>query len=375
MPKTLHSTKHFHLVRQLRPLIAKLAPGEAIPTQQQLKDDFNVSQNTIELALARLRREGLVERPAGKQRLVKAEICDPADHYIAIIRPDWPSLGTENICQAIVEAGHAMNWSFDIVNYRSQVGLDMDRAMGDNDGAILLLTGETMPDHLRDALTYRRKPIVLAQDMAQGLDIDAVVTDDGMSMQLAVEHLASLGHREIALLLPDCYTFPMHQAVAGWRRAMQQLGISADELDRLLVIADTKPFQKALNVAYPHFKRWLAENWQKTTAVIASNMEMGFVAYRCVHEMKLDIPGQFSIVKSDNITHMGEFFYPPATTLEMNMHDYGQNVVDLLQMQFANEPTNIQTVLIPSRIVARDSTGPVPQRIAVAATQACNANS
>lgn len=357
MPKPLNSTKHFQLVKDLRPIIAKLSPGAAIPTQQDLKKDFNVSQNTVELALTRLRREGLIERPAGKQRLVKAEICDPADHYIAIVRPDWPSSVIEGISQSIVEAGHQVNWAFDFVNYRSHMGLDLERAIGDNDGAVLMLTTESMPQHLADALTYARKPLVLAQDKRADLDLNVVCTDDGMSMRLAIEHLGSLGHRRIALLLPTVSTFPMREALAGWQSAMAKMGVT--ELDNLIIECQSKPFTRSIDAAYPVFKDWLRQNKNKATAVVCSNMEMGLVANRCARELGMSIPEDFSIVSSDNIAKMGEYFYPPATTIEMDISLYGKHVVELLEQQFENEQSEPQTRLIPSCLVARKTTSEI----------------
>lgn len=358
MPKTLHSTKHFQLVRLLRPLIAKMNPGDAIPTQQKLKKDFNVSQNTIELALTRLRREGLIERPAGKQRLVKAEICDPADHYIAIIRPDWPSSVIEGISQSIVDAGHADNWRFDIVNYRSHAGVDLDRMIGDNDGAVLMLTTEDVPEHLNDALTFTRKPLVLAQDQIQGLDLNTVRTDDGMSMQLSVEHLACLGHRRIGILLPTMATAPMRDALAGYQRGMSELGIV--ETDHMIIACQSKPFTRSIDIAYPHFKHWFTQNPNTITALVCANMDMGLVANRVIHEAGLSIPTEFSVVSSDNIARMGEYLFPPATTIEMDMSLYGKAVIELLKLQFNHEQAPSQNRLIPCHLMQRKTSAAVP---------------
>ncbi len=364
MPKTLHSTKHFHLVKQLRPLIAKMNPGDPIPTQQKLKKQFSVSQNTIELALARLRREGVIERPAGKQRLVKSEICDPADHYVAIIRPDWPSSVIEGISQSIVDAGHAANWRFDITNYRSHAGLDLEKAMGDNDAAVLMLTSEIVPDHLRDALTYMRKPVVLAQDQIEGLEINTVCTDDGLSMQQAVEHLGELGHRRIGILLPTLTTAPMVQALDGYKRAMQALGIT--DVAPMIVACENKPFTRSIDIAYPIFKQWFEHNHQHITAMVCANMDMGMVVNRCVHEMGLAIPEQFSVVSSDNVAKMGEYFYPPTTTTEMDISLYGKAVIELLQKQFDDELAKPECRYIPSFLIQRKTSGPVPATAVIA---------
>src|SRR5260370_27742495 len=91
MPKTLARTKHFQLTQMLRKLIREMQPGDPLPTVAELRREFNVSQATVDSAVDRLRREGLVLRPAGRLRVVVAAAGDPAVHRIAPIRPDYPS--------------------------------------------------------------------------------------------------------------------------------------------------------------------------------------------------------------------------------------------------------------------------------------------
>lgn len=340
-------------------MIAKMSPGEAIPTQQKLKNDFNVSQNTIELALSRLRREGLIERPAGKQRLVKAEICDPADHYIAIIRPDWPSNVIEGIIQSITQAGHAINWRFDFVNYRFHEGVDMERMIGDNDGAVLMLKTQDVPDQLRDALTYLRKPLVLAQDLIDGLNLNTVRTDDAMGMQLAVEHLGSLGHKRIAFIAPGSGTATMMDALEGYHCGMRTLGQT--DYEDLIIFSKSIPQTRSIDHAYPAFKEWFEKNHRKATGIVCANIDMGMVVNRVVHEMGMSIPNDFSMVCSDNIARMGEYFNPPATTIEMDLSQYGKEVVELLQLQFDNALEAPQNRLLSCRLSQRKSSAP-PRR-------------
>ena len=149
----------------------------------------------------------------------------------------------------------------------------------------------------------------------------------------------------------------MREALAGWQSAMAKMGVT--ELDNLIIECQSKPFTRSIDAAYPVFKDWLRQNKNKATAVVCSNMEMGLVANRCARELGMSIPEDFSIVSSDNIAKMGEYFYPPATTIEMDISLYGKHVVELLEQQFENEQSEPQTRLIPSCLVARKTTSEI----------------
>lgn len=121
-----------------------------------LRPRFGVSQATVTRALERLQREGLIHRLAGSSRFVVSEIEPRALHHVTIIRPTWPSPDDDALTRELITAGKTRHWAFDVyANQNDLEDLNLVRAMGDSDGAITLLAGDRMPDHLRLAL---RKP-------------------------------------------------------------------------------------------------------------------------------------------------------------------------------------------------------------------------
>ncbi len=85
------------------------------------------------------------------------------------------------------------------------------------------------------ALRERGLPIVLVNGWLQGIDAPFVSNDDVASMDLAVSHLAQLGHTEIGLALgPERYT-PVIRKVQGFAAAMHQhLGVEQAHLEQLI---------------------------------------------------------------------------------------------------------------------------------------------
>ncbi|NJL30126.1 MAG: GntR family transcriptional regulator [Phycisphaerales bacterium] len=200
MSVPLSKTKHFQLTMHLREQVQAMQPGQVLPTFKELCELHRVSQATLERALDRLRAEGLLHRVEGTRRLVASTVCDPARHRVAIIRPDWPSLLFHNMVQAVADAGRSHDWAISLVHYRSLETLDITRAIDTADAAILIPTSEAWPEHFRRALYKPHRPVVVLQNMEADCPRPSIRVNDQRVGELAVEHLAELGHRRIALL-------------------------------------------------------------------------------------------------------------------------------------------------------------------------------
>lgn len=66
-------SRYRRIARDLRKRIqdGDLAPGDRLPSEKELEDEFDASRNTIRLALGTLRNQGLVESRAGRGTFVQ----------------------------------------------------------------------------------------------------------------------------------------------------------------------------------------------------------------------------------------------------------------------------------------------------------------
>jgi LacI family transcriptional regulator len=362
MPVELPETRHFQLSKALRTeVVQRLKPTDPMPTQRELRSKYNVSQATLERSLAQLREEGLIYKPAGRQRLIRAEVCDPAVHRIAVIRPDYPSEVSEGITQSVVNAGRSRDWACEMVVYRHEDNLELNRAIGNYDAAVLLTNIDELPPHLVKALQNPHRPIVVVQRELDGAGVSSVTSDDREMARMAVQHLSALGHRKIACMVPRANPPRIQAAIAGWREALHAIGEAPD--DRYLIDAATPPFKRSLDAGYRAFRNWInSPAGRECTAVYCTNTAMTYGAYRVVHEQALRIPEQFSIVGCDGISRMGEFFFPQLTATTFNLASYGIAVVDLLEeaLNGSAETRALRQVRIPPTLIERDSSGPPP---------------
>ncbi len=145
MPKTLPATKHFKLAQTLRAQIRKMSPGDPLPTVLQLRERFSVSQATVDRALDRLRREGLITRPAGQLRPVVTDTPLPTLHRVALIRPAVPSAFYEQVAREVARIGMQKEWAFEWINYSSLTSARLREALGDHDAAVFMPSAEHLP--------------------------------------------------------------------------------------------------------------------------------------------------------------------------------------------------------------------------------------
>lgn len=329
MAVPLGKTKHYQLAQQLCRDIRKMQPGSPLPTIEELKARFGASQVTIDKAILRLKREGLIRRPDGRKRLVVADVADQATKRVAIIRPDYPSIVFEEIARGVVLSGRKKDWAFDLIHYRDLEKFDLAHAMEDADAAVLMMNPQPLPKCMLKELRHPRKPVVIAQDLLwDEPDISAVCTDDQRVIELLVEHLMSLGHRRIGIVVSSLNSGPMQAAVNGWRNALEKAGIT--DCENLLVNAKVPPFEYSLKWIYQHLSQWMEASPPTFTAMIGTATDSTLATMRVMREHGRVIPDDVSVVGSSGFSDFASYLNPPLTSVLYDMKTYGEALIELL---------------------------------------------
>jgi DNA-binding LacI/PurR family transcriptional regulator len=215
------------------------------------------------------------------------------------------------------------------------------------------LHADTTADHGRyAALRERGLPVVLVNGYTDGVDAPFVSNDDVASMDLAVTHLAALGHREIGLALGPSRFVPVIRKVTGFRAAMSsQLGV--DDVDRLV---EYSLFSVEGGAAAA--SRLLDAG---ATAVICGSDLMALGAVRAVRERGLDVPRDVSVVGYDD-SMLVAFTDPPLTTIRQAVQAMGAAAVRALLDEVSGVPAPRAEYVFRPELVVRASTGPAPSR-------------
>ena len=177
-----------------------------------------------------------------------------------------------------------------------------------------------------------------------------IVLDHRHAAELALSHLAQLGHRKIAIFRGNPASA---DAVYRWeavRDVAQEMGL---ELDPQLVIQidsnDSTP-----NLGYP-FGKQLLQTGKPFTALFAYNDISAIGAIRAFQEAGLRVPHDISVVGFDDIP-AAAFHFPSLTTIRQPLQRMGEIAVEVLIARIEDQKEAPREIAVQPEIVVREST-------------------
>ena len=211
----------------------------------------------------------------------------------------------------------------------------------------LILTSSRISDAaIRDAA--KQKPLVLLNRIVAG--IPSVATDNLKAMKQATEHLAGYGVREITYLAgPE----------TSWSDGMRWRGVREAGLELDLTVRRIGPNVPTMDGGGLAATKWLHN---PTRGVIAYNdvLAIGFI--QAVMMAGCRVPEDTCVIGFDNILDSA-LVEPRLTTIAAPLVSLGSAAVNrLLKRNEDSEGEASEPVLLPTRLVVRDSTGPAPGR-------------
>jgi DNA-binding LacI/PurR family transcriptional regulator len=214
-------------------------------------------------------------------------------------------------------------------------------------------------EHYR-VLRERRLPAILINAAIDDLGFPCVATDDAHAVDQAYQHLSSLGHERIGLLLGPADHVPSNRKLAAFQVADQTRPRGAGALVERAMYS-----MEGGHAATTRLVRAGA------TAIICASDVLALGAIRAARRAGLAVPGDLSVVGFDDSAFMN-CTDPPLTTVRQPIEAMGQAAVALLVSQIAGNPVPDDEMLFEPELVVRGSTGPaqVSQRLGTGAAAA-----
>ncbi len=217
-------------------------------------------------------------------------------------------------------------------------------AGGHADGVVLLSLHREDP--LPDLLRRRRVPVAMAGRPPAGLDLPFVDADNVGGARQATAHLLERGRRRVATIAGPQDMAVGRQRVQGWRRAHDDIGKVADE--DLVVVRDFTDLGGADGMAE------LLERDPAVDGVFAASDLMARGAIRTLVAAGRDVPDDVSVVGFDDASWAASNV-PPLTTVHQPVRAMARSLVDLVVAQIDDVPGVDQSVVVPTRLVVRES--------------------
>ncbi|MFE1316206.1 LacI family DNA-binding transcriptional regulator [Kitasatospora phosalacinea] len=330
--------------------IARQAGVSKASVSRVLNERPGVSARTRRAVLTALdvlgyeRPTGLRPRSAGLVGLVMPELESPVYPLFAqVIETNLSRQGyTPVLCSQTPEGAGEDEY----------VGMLLDRGVA---GIVFVagLHADTALDHKRyDDLVAQRLPLVFVNGYARGLDALFVSCDDRAAGELAVAHLARLGHRRIGLLSPSDRHVSALRHQAGYRAAMDA---HAGGFDPRLV-----------DVAFPGIEGGYAGALRllrrEATALVCGSDLMALGAIRAVRGRGLRVPQDVSVVGYDDAVVMG-YTDPPLTTVRQPALSMGTASARALIDQIRGVGVRrTESLFLPELVVRESTAAPAPGR-------------
>jgi DNA-binding LacI/PurR family transcriptional regulator len=212
------------------------------------------------------------------------------------------------------------------------------------------LHADSRADHGRyKRLTDRGLPIVLINGYAGEVDATFVSSDEAGSMELAVAHLAHLGHRRIGLAVGQERFVPVIRKTQGYRKGMaDRLGVT--DVDHW--IANTIFTVEGGEAA----ARQLLD--RGCTAICCASDMMAIGAIRAARQQGLRVPEDVSVVGFDDSPLMA-YIDPPLTTVRQPVREMALVAVRSLLDEILGVGAPHTELVFRPELVVRGSTGPV----------------
>ncbi|CAI6082935.1 HTH-type transcriptional repressor CytR [Cohnella sp. JJ-181] len=178
-----------------------------------------------------------------------------------------------------------------------------------------------------------------------------VSSDNKEAVQGAVRYLHELGHRRIAYVagLPGSYVG--ERRLAGYREGMAAAGLIPRPDD--IVVGDFTQ-----ETGYRAMRQLLALA-ERPTAVVCGSDKAAIGALQAAREAGVAVPDELSVVGFDDIDE-ARVVHPPLTTVRQDMPALGRLAVELLDRLIAEPGSPAPSVIVPTTLVVRGTTGAAP---------------
>lgn len=198
-------------------------------------------------------------------------------------------------------------------------------------------------------------PLVLVNGYMSGLDATFISYEDATSVNLAVSHLAQMGHTRIGLALgPDRYT-PTIRKRDAFGDAMRR------HVDGSLTEADLDDFQAFTTYTVEGGSTAAQALLDKgATGIVCGSDLMALGAIHAARQRGLRVPEDVSVVGSDD-SLLVEFTDPPLTTVRQPVAPIANAAAQALLDQIGGSGPAASEIFFRPELVVRGSSARAPQ--------------
>lgn len=278
---------------------------------------------------------------------------------IGLIIPSLENVGFSEVTHGIQAAAAAAGKLVVVIEAEALLGSDQgtveevySRLIIDGRVDGLIVAFATVDDHLVTQLAERGTPLVLVNRRTAGIH-GSVVVDDERGSDLAVAHLAGLGHTRIGSIGIAAETDTARRRDRGFRDAMARAGLPVQE-DWIALGPPTIAGGRLATAA-------LLDRTRRTrpTGIFVASLLGAIGVLAELRDRGIPVPGEMSVI-AFNDHELAAHLDPPLTTVRMPNFRMGEEAVRLLLEAIDGEAGRDEMLETAPEVVVRRSTAAPP---------------
>ncbi len=279
-------------------------------------------------------------------------------HTIGLVVPDNSNPFFAGVARVIEDEGFLAGYSVVLCNSDlSEVkqATYVDALLAKRVDGLILVSSGLVPtpggsDVMRRILEAGVPCVVVDRDLGEA-PVDQVLVDNHRGGYLAGEHLLRLGHRRLACLVGPNDLTPSAGRIAGFRSALAEAGV---ELAPDALVRGDGRYAGGAEAA-----RELLRRGVEFTAIFAFNDPMAIGAIGALARAGRRVPEDVSVVGFDDIVQASAIC-PALTTVAQPIAEMGRRSVALLLERMRHRDAPVARVVLPTRLVERESSRALP---------------
>ncbi|WLR50244.1 catabolite control protein A [Bacillus tianshenii] len=291
-----------------------------------------------------------IERLGYRPNAVARGLASKKTTTVGVIIPDISSIFFAELARGIEDI--ATMYKYNIILSNSDQNKEkelhlLNTMLGKQVDGIVFMGGKITEEHVEE---FKKSPvpIVLAATMEENNEVPSVNIDYEEAAYNAMMNLIEKGHKRIGYVTgPLDGALTAQRKFAGYKRALQEAGISYDE--EYIYHADYT-YDAGLEAS-----ETFLELPEPPTAIFVATDEMALGVIHGAQDRGVSIPNELEVIGFDN-TRLAVMVRPQLSTVVQPMYDIGAVAMRLLTKYMNKEKVDDHIVELPHRIEFRDST-------------------
>ena len=214
------------------------------------------------------------------------------------------------------------------------------------EGVAVMTFGVEKP--LLEQLAERNVPLVFVDVGPERPGISLLRVDYRHGIQQGVEHLAALGHRDIAFISGPKRLHSAQSRLVAFTKSLEECSL---KVDPAWIVEGDHTMEGGMEAM-----EQLLQSKHRPTAVMCSNDMTAIGVLHKLYRAGLKVPDDLSVIGFDDI-HIAQVTIPPLTTIQMSCFELARAAVTALRAHCEEGLEPQRNYKIPTRLIVRESTG------------------